>query len=278
MAGQGWSKRFVVLGTVVALSAPFLPGDAEAARSSHHAHSYTAFRGVHHGTRVFAARHEHAFRGHWHQGAARYVPADDTDYADAADSIPREEGRISCVPFARENSGIELVGNAATWWRNAAGVYARGNQPELGSVLNFRATGRMHLGHVAVVTNVLGPRVLEVDHANWSAPGAVSRGVRVVDVSPANDWTEVRVALGQGDNLGSVYPTYGFIYDRPENRGTMLADAADALVPRAAAAEVDEVAELPDAAAPRLRHGARHVRMPVAEEARRHHHRRYHRG
>src|SRR3978361_1159870 len=55
---------------------------------------------------------------------------------------------ISCVPYAREVSGIQVIGNAWQWWENASGLYARGDRPEVGSVWNFRANGRMRLGHV----------------------------------------------------------------------------------------------------------------------------------
>ena len=41
----------------------------------------------------------------------------------------RAGGGLQCVPFARENSGIELSGNAANWWANAEGVYERGARP-----------------------------------------------------------------------------------------------------------------------------------------------------
>jgi surface antigen len=129
---------------------------------------------------------------------------------------------ISCVPFAREASGIELKGNAVNWWDAASGVYQRGRAPERGSVLNFRATGRMRLGHVAVVTTVVNSREVEVDHANW-AGGGVERGIPIIDVSPDNDWSEVRVSLDHRGDFGSVYPTYGFIYDRPDH-GTILAN------------------------------------------------------
>ena len=50
-------------------------------------------------------------------------------------------GGLQCVTFARSDSGIELTGNARDWWGNAEGVYQRGNRPEPGSVLNFRANG-----------------------------------------------------------------------------------------------------------------------------------------
>jgi hypothetical protein len=84
----------------------------------------------------------------------------------------------------------------------------------------------MRLGHVAVVARVVDSREVEIDHANWWGPGArggVSRGIPVVDVSANNDWSEVRVGLGRSGEFGSVYPTYGFIYDRPD-RGTMVAN------------------------------------------------------
>jgi hypothetical protein len=128
---------------------------------------------------------------------------------------------LQCVTFARAASGIELKGNAVNWWDAAAGVYARGQTPEPGSVLNFRANGHMHLGHVAVVRQLVNQREIVIDHANWAGPGAskgnVSRSISVVDVSERNDWTAVRVALGHSGEYGSVYPTYGFIYDRPDN-------------------------------------------------------------
>jgi surface antigen len=130
---------------------------------------------------------------------------------------------ISCVPFARGDSGISVPGNAWQWWDNAGGVYARGSVPEAGSVLTFRSNGRMRLGHVAVVSRVINPREIQIDHANWWG-GTVARNIPVVDVSEANDWTAVRVGLGRSGEFGSVYPTYGFIYDRPDT-GKMVASS-----------------------------------------------------
>ena len=137
---------------------------------------------------------------------------------------------ISCVPYAREVTGMEIKGNAKDWWGNAAGIYARGRMPEPGSVLSFRGTARMRLGHVAVVTKVVDARKVIVNHANWRGPGAVDGnifiGIPVIDVSPHNDWSEVRVGLGHtGEYGGTVYPTNGFIYSRPDT-GTMSASAA----------------------------------------------------
>ncbi len=120
---------------------------------------------------------------------------------------------IQCVPFARAASGIDLRGDALTWWDKAAGVYARGNRPEPGSVLAFRANRAMRLGHVAVVKKILNSREIEIDQAHWGQ-NRVSRNIAVIDVSPANDWTAVRVALDNQGKFGSIYPTHGFIYDR----------------------------------------------------------------
>lgn len=135
-------------------------------------------------------------------------------------------GILQCVPYARFLSGIGLHGDAWTWWDQAAGIYARGNQPEAGAVLSFPETERMPLGHVAVVTQILGARKILIDHANWPNAfvehGAISRAIQVEDVSPANDWTEVRVQFGEGGPMGSVYPTNGFIYGWTES-GTRIA-------------------------------------------------------
>jgi surface antigen len=125
-------------------------------------------------------------------------------------------GILQCVPYARFLSGIGLHGDAWTWWDQAAGFYARGNQPEPGAVLSFPGNDRMPLGHVAVVTQVLGARKILIDHANWPNAfvehGAISHAIQVDDVSPANDWTEVRVQFGEGGPMGSIYPVNGFIY------------------------------------------------------------------
>ena len=136
---------------------------------------------------------------------------------------------ISCVPYARAVTGMGIKGNAKDWWNNASGLYARGHMPESGAVMSFQGTRSMSLGHVAVVTRVLDNRTVEIDHANWRGPGAskggVFKNIPVVDVSANNDWSQVRVGLGHsGEYGGTVYPTNGFIYDRPDN-GSLLAAA-----------------------------------------------------
>lgn len=118
--------------------------------------------------------------------------------------------RVWCVPFARTASGINLQGNAKTWWHKAAGIYARGNAPRVGSVMTFQETRKLPLGHVAVVSQVVSPRKILIDHANWQR-NKVSLGMAVVDVSPDNSWSAVRVE-SQPNTFGRVYPVKGFIY------------------------------------------------------------------
>lgn len=194
------------MGIVLALFAPLGTHSAEAAQDWFTYANAVSARSTGTNSAALAGR------------SPRYVPGGST---------------LQCVPYAREHSGIALVGNALTWWSKAAGAYERGYRPEVGAVLNFRATGRMNLGHVAVVSRVVDSRNVQIDHANWSSRGAISRNIGVIDVSPNNDWTAVRVALPRGDDYGSVYPTYGFIYGRPDH-GAMVANTG--VTPAASAA------------------------------------------
>ena len=118
--------------------------------------------------------------------------------------------RVWCVPFARTMSGVEIRGNAGTWWASAAGQYDRGDDPQVGAVMAFASTRKMPMGHVAVVSGVVSPREILIDHANWKR-NQVSLKMKVIDVSDANDWSRVRVESTPG-TLGSVYPINGFIY------------------------------------------------------------------
>jgi len=77
-------------------------------------------------------------------------------------------GYLQCAPFARQISGIQLFGNASTWWTQAEGRYTRGGAPKVGAILSFQATSHMRAGHVAVVSSVESARVIRVTHANWS--------------------------------------------------------------------------------------------------------------
>jgi surface antigen len=115
----------------------------------------------------------------------------------------------NCVAYAREVTGVHLDGNAAAWWPHAEGRYQRGHTPEAGAILVFKPSGGMHVGHVAVVSRVVGPREVLVDQANW-VRGRITKSISVVDASPANDWTSVKVQYGE--THGRENPTYGFIY------------------------------------------------------------------
>jgi len=118
--------------------------------------------------------------------------------------------KVWCVPFARDASGIEIRGNAGTWWSQAPSEgYARSRDPHVGAVMAFSSSRQLPMGHIAVVSRVLSEREILVDHANW-APSEVSLGMYVRDVSDRNDWTAVRLE-SQPNALGSVYPVDGFI-------------------------------------------------------------------
>jgi surface antigen len=128
---------------------------------------------------------------------------------------------LQCVPYARQVSGISIYGDAHTWWNQAAGRYARGSEPRAGAVMAFRPHGNMRLGHVAAVSKVIDSRTVLIRHSNWSPihgrRGQVEDDVRAIDVSPANDWSEVRVWFAPLQALGGTHwPVEGFIYrDRP---------------------------------------------------------------
>lgn len=133
---------------------------------------------------------------------------------------------IQCVQYAREASGINLKGDAWQWWNAASGVYDRGRTPKDGAVLVFNRQGSMRYGHVSVVTRVLSNRLVLVDHANWapvrtSGRGAITTAVPVLDVSPKNDWTQVRVWFPPANDFGSrVYRTDGYVYQPRDPRAT----------------------------------------------------------
>lgn len=138
---------------------------------------------------------------------------------------------LQCAPFARMFSGIQLFGAAAAWWNQAAGKYLRGNTPEIGSVMVFKAIAGMRSGHVATVTDVVSDRVIKITHANWSVingrRGQVERNVTVVDASPSNDWSQVKVWFAPINKVGNkAYPVNGFIYKKG---GTSVAQAVDAV-------------------------------------------------
>jgi len=151
-----------------------------------------------------------------------------------------------CVPFARLISGIQIFGDAWTWWQQAAGRYEEGFQPRAGAVLCFKPTERMKLGHVAVVTQVLTDRVVQITHANWSpiegSRGKIEKDVTVIDVSQAGDWSQVKVWYDPNRDLGgSTYATNGFIY--PDATSKMLAASGFTKVQNGAMAVAQSAAQ-----------------------------------
>jgi surface antigen len=126
---------------------------------------------------------------------------------------------LQCVPYARLISGIQLFGDAHTWWKQAEGQYARGFTPKAGAVMAFKPHGAMTLGHVAAVSRVIDKRHILLRHSNWSPingkRGQIEDNVMAVDVSEANDWSEVRVWFDPIQGLGSTrWPVQGFIYNK----------------------------------------------------------------
>ena len=140
---------------------------------------------------------------------------------------------LQCVPYARQVSGIALYGDAYTWWDQAEGRYARGNEPRVGAVMAFASHRNMELGHVATVARVIDRRTVLLDHANWSPingrRGQVESGVRAIDVSPDNDWSAVRVWYDPLQAVGNTaWPVHGFIYSDRPHRAKMRIAAAPA--------------------------------------------------
>ncbi|WP_249138063.1 CHAP domain-containing protein [Phenylobacterium montanum] len=172
----------------------------------------------------------------------------------SAGSANAADDYLQCAPFARMISGIQIFGDAWTWWQKAAGRYAQGFTPKSGAVLVFKPTGIMNKGHVAVVSRVLTDRVIQVTHANWSiidgSRGQVEKDVTVVDVSRQGDWSQVKVWFDPARDLGStVYPTYGFIYQSSEQAARTAAQNAVRVVAQSALSQLASVVPTPGASA-----------------------------
>lgn len=124
---------------------------------------------------------------------------------------------FECVEYARGLTRVRITGNASAWWDKAAPLYARGTMPRQGSILVLPPHAEMRLGHVAVVSQIVGPRQIMLRHANWSpvdgVRGKVEEDVPALDVSAANDWSSVRIWYGPINDLGRTHwPVTGFIY------------------------------------------------------------------
>ena len=131
---------------------------------------------------------------------------------------PGRDEDWSCVPYARARSGLSLRGDAWQWWDAAAGRYPRGQAPRRGAVLVLARTRRLPQGHLAVVSRVVSAREIRVDHANWASgrdKGRAAQDQPVLDVSPGNDWTAVRVWYPRVGDFGTtVFAAHGFVGPR----------------------------------------------------------------
>ena len=140
-----------------------------------------------------------------------------------ASALPTEHGTnhvesqpgqvaLQCVPYAREHSQIKLMGDAWTWWDKASGKYERGSNPAAGAVLVLTGYAGPASGHVAVVRRIVSSREIRIDHANWLNDGSIYINDPVVDVSAANDWSQVKVWNIKNGSWGTkTFPVRGFI-------------------------------------------------------------------
>jgi len=129
-----------------------------------------------------------------------------------APSVEKPLHRLFCVEYARMRSGLAVFGDAKYWWERARNLYARVSHPVEEAVMVFSGSRRLKRGHVAVVTEIVGPRRIIVDQANWQNKGEIDHATPVLDVSSANDWSKVRVWDIRSGTFGAhIYAISGFI-------------------------------------------------------------------
>ena len=131
-------------------------------------------------------------------------------------TIKDPSARIGDVAYVRSVTGIAISGEAWSWWDGANGRYPRGNVPAPGAVLVFRQQQSLPVGHLAVVTKVVGPREVRISHADWASTwatrGRITGNVPVLDTSRDNDWTKLRLWYGARGTVDRIYEAYGFVY------------------------------------------------------------------
>lgn len=176
-------------------------------------------------TRPTTSEFAYARPGHATVPAA---PADDPTLFpdDDADSGPALVGgtRLQCVPYARAHSSVDIHGDAYTWWEKAAGLYDRSTSPVDGAIMVLKNYAGRHHAHVAVVRRMISPREIRIDHANWLNDGAIYVNDPVLDVSPDNDWSEVKVWNIRSGSWGTrVYAVQGFIGPAPAQASPEIA-------------------------------------------------------
>jgi hypothetical protein len=129
-----------------------------------------------------------------------------------APSVEKAGKRLFCVEFARNLSGLNIFGDAKYWWERARNLYARAAQPLEEAVMVFSGSARLKRGHLAVVSQIVSPREIRVEQANWLNKGEIDHATPVLDVSEKNDWSKVRVWDVPSRQFGSrVYAISGFI-------------------------------------------------------------------
>lgn len=147
---------------------------------------------------------------------------DRPNYSDAERSVP--DSPLQCVPYAREQSHIPIYGDAYTWWDKAEGRFVRSSVPSQGSVMVLYNYAGPNRAHVAVVREKISEREIRVDHANWLDDGAIYVNDPVKDVSPDNDWSQVRVFnIRAGAWGGRTYDVKGFIGPGPDSNPVYMA-------------------------------------------------------
>jgi hypothetical protein len=128
------------------------------------------------------------------------------------------ESPEQCVPYARRMSGIDLRGDAYSWWDQAgpSQSYSRGQTPRLGAVLVLARTKQMPQGHLSVINRLIDSRHVGVTHSNWGSDRTSRRVVYdsmvAEDLSLSNNWTRVRFWNYDKNCFGFPYAAKGFIY------------------------------------------------------------------
>ncbi len=131
--------------------------------------------------------------------------------APAKPSVEKAGKKLACVEYARSLSGLAIFGDAKYWWARAKNLYDRASHPVEEAVMVFTGTSKLKRGHVAVVSEIVSPREIRVEQANWMNKGEIDHGTPILDVSAKNDWSKVRVWDVPSQQFGSVYAVSGFI-------------------------------------------------------------------
>lgn len=139
--------------------------------------------------------------------------------------IERPARPLQCVPYVRARARIPIHGDAWTWWGQTAGRYRHADAPHAGAVMVLDGYAGPRRAHLAYVRRVISDREIRVDHANWLDRGNIHLNDPVMDVSPDNDWSQVRVFNLQTHAWGGhVYQVRGFIGPSPDDGRMRVAD------------------------------------------------------